>query len=398
MSFTFLEFFAGGGMARIGLGADWQCQFANDFDKEKADVYRANFAPALELLVADIQSVSAQDIEGVAQLAWGSFPCQDLSLAGNGAGLNGSRSGMFWEYWRIVQELRNQNRAPELIAIENVYGAVTSNGGKDFLALIETIASGRYRVGAMIVDASLFVPQSRPRLFVIGVREDCAIPRGLVRADPDAVWHPAQVVKRFSELSTAAQQKWVWWRLPQPAIRSETLADLIEDEPQGVRWDEPHKTEHIVGLMAESHLRRLKAAQESRMKTVGAVYRRTRADVDGVKRQRAELRVDGLAGCLRTPSGGSSRQTILFIEKEQVKSRLLSPREAARLMGLPDSYKLPDDYNAAYHLAGDGVVASVVRHLAAHIFEPILNHRRSGTTDKDAQQESAYQLALATAV
>ena len=75
---------------------------------------------------------------------------------------------------------------------------------------------------------------------------------------------------------------------------------------------------------------------------------------------------------MRIPSGGSSRQTIMIVEGASVRSSLLSSREAARLMGLPDSYKLPGNYNDAYGLMGDGVCVNVVRHLAQYILEPIL--------------------------
>jgi DNA (cytosine-5)-methyltransferase 1 len=106
---------------------------------------------------------------------------------------------------------------------------------------------------------------------------------------------------------------------------------------------------------------------------VGGVYKRTRFH-HGIKVQRAEVRFDNIAGCLRTPAGGSSRQLILVVEGEKIRSRLISSRETARLMGLPDSYKLPDGYNEAYHLTGDGVAVPVVRHLAKHLFEPIIAH------------------------
>src|SRR5690349_11424013 len=81
---TFLEFFAGAGMARIGLGSRWRCLLANDIDKSKAASYRANFRPASELLVADVASIPIEAIPTRADMAWASFPCQDLSLAGNG--------------------------------------------------------------------------------------------------------------------------------------------------------------------------------------------------------------------------------------------------------------------------------------------------------------------------
>jgi len=88
------------------------------------------------------------------------------------------------------------------------------------------------------------------------------------------------------------------------------------------------------------------------------------------------VRFDELAGCLRTPAGGSSRQTILVVETRKIRSRLLSPREAARLMGLSDAYILPERYNDAYHVCGDGVCVPVVRHLAQYILEPLLGGSR----------------------
>ena len=110
---------------------------------------------------------------------------------------------------------------------------------------------------------------------------------------------------------------------------------------------------------------------------VGTVYKRTRDDKNGDKVQRAEIRFDGVAGCLRTPAGGSSRQLVVIVEEESVRSRLISSRETARLMGLPENYELPENYNEAYHLTGDGVVVPVVRHLATHVLEPILATRDS---------------------
>lgn len=114
---------------------------------------------------------------------------------------------------------------------------------------------------------------------------------------------------------------------------------------------------------------------------VGAIYKRTRLDENGYKIQRAEVRFDDVAGCLRTPSGGSSRQLILVVEGSKVRSRLISGRETARLMGLPENYELPTNYNEAYHLTGDGVVVPVVRHLAENIFLPIL---RNNADEKQA--------------
>ena len=126
-------------------------------------------------------------------------------------------------------------------------------------------------------------------------------------------------------------------------------------------------------MMSAINLEKVEKAKRSKRRMVGGIYKRTRHDENGKRTQRAEIRFDDVAGCLRTPVGGSSRQSIMIVEGNKVRSRLLSPREAARLMGLPDSYKLPKNYNEAYHLSGDGVVVPVVRFLSAHVLEPLLS-------------------------
>ena len=161
-----------------------------------------------------------------------------------------------------------------------------------------------------------------------------------------------------------------------PASRITNLSSLIEEEPTGVKWHTQAETKYLLDMMTDHNRKKVEAAKEQKTKVVGTIYRRTRPDEAGIKRQRAEVRFDEIAGCLRTPAGGSSRQTIILVEGEKVRSRLLSPREAAALMGLPDTYVLPSRYNDAYKLAGDGVAVPVVRHLAESIFEPILKRNR----------------------
>jgi DNA (cytosine-5)-methyltransferase 1 len=83
---TFYEFFAGGGMARAGLGRNWKCLLANDIDAKKGAAYQTNWGDS-DLLIRDVAELSTSNLTGEADLAWASFPCQDLSLAGSGAGL-----------------------------------------------------------------------------------------------------------------------------------------------------------------------------------------------------------------------------------------------------------------------------------------------------------------------
>lgn len=369
---SFYEFFAGGGMARAGLGDGWNCLFANDFDSKKGMAYQANWGVGGELTVGDVKNVHAAQLPGCADLVWGSFPCQDLSLAGGGAGLKGERSGTFYPFWDVVRGLIKDGRAPKLIALENVCGTLTSHEGKDFQAICQTFAEAGYRYGALVINASLFVPQSRPRFFIVGVRKDIEIDPALLAPGPMGPFHTRSLCNAIAASPEGSQASWLWWNVPTPPRRNSVFADLVEENPVGVEWHTPAETKQLLGMMSPINLAKVTAAKRAKRRMVGGVYKRTRLDERGVKVQRAEVRFDDVAGCLRTPAGGSSRQTILVIDGPIVRSRLISARETARLMGLPDEYKLPKNYNEAYHLTGDGVAAPVVRHLAAHLFEPLL--------------------------
>lgn len=375
MKKTFYEFFAGGGMAHAGLGKGWSCVFANDFDPMKASAYAANWGEKT-LVVQDVATVQSSQLPGQADLAWASFPCQDLSLAGNGAGLDGERSGTFWPFMDIMRRLRSEGRKPRVIALENVYGAITSHDGKDFESMIEALCALDYRVGAMVIDAAHFIPQSRPRLFVIAVDESATLPVSCVGSGPSPAWHPVSLIKAHNRLRKSIKDRWLWWAMPMPKRRLRTLDDIIEHQPKGVEWHERKETDRLLAMMSPINRQKVMEAQESGRLKVGTIYRRTRNGV-----QRAEVRFDGIAGCLRTPGGGSSRQTIMVVEGPVIRSRLLSPREAARLMGLKDSYVLPARYNDAYHLAGDGVVVPVVSHLAKHILTPVVDAMHAEVVD-----------------
>ncbi|MGB4115637.1 MAG: DNA cytosine methyltransferase [Polaromonas sp.] len=378
---TFYEFFAGGGMARAGLEGDWQCLFANDISPVKGNSYRENWGDE-DLSIKNIYDVRLKELPGSASMAWGSFPCQDLSLAGVGVGLEGERSGAFLGFWKIICDLDAEGRKPPLVVLENVFGALTSRDGRDFELIAEAIAAQGYLVGAMLIDAVHFVPQSRPRLFIVGVDSSLKLPVQSHTNTPNPAWHPGAMVRAYNRLSRQVKTAWRWWSVPPNNGPLLTLDSLVESDPKGVAWHSEAETNKLLLMMAPLHRRKVLAAQKSGFVQVGTIYKRTRNGL-----QRAEVRFDGIAGCLRTPGGGSSRQTIMVVNGANIKSRLISPREAARLMGLPDSYKLPEKYNEAYHLMGDGVVVPVVFHLNKHLLLPIakLNRMNEGVRHGNAR-------------
>ena len=220
-------------MARAGLGKKWRCSFANDFDDMKLATYRSNWGGE-ELVGGDVNLIKTSQIPGQADLAWASFPCQDLSLAGNALGIGTvaeqTRSGAFWAFWNLIEGLISECRAPTTIVLENVYGSLTANKGRDFAAIARCLALGGYRFGAIVLDAARFVPQSRPRVFVVAFRNDMHVPEHLVESHPSPVWHPAVMETAINRLSEMDRESWLWLTPPQPRNAVEPLSDLILDE------------------------------------------------------------------------------------------------------------------------------------------------------------------------
>jgi DNA (cytosine-5)-methyltransferase 1 len=252
--------------------------------------------------------------------------------------------------------------------IENVAGLLTSSGGDDFTALATALAKLGYRFGALEADASLWLPQSRSRLFVIAVRD--VAPHPGAASEP---FHTRAVRQAFDRLPDALKARWIWWSLPEPRRRNGDLAAMLEPD-DAVEWLDAAALDRLLGMMGPVHRAKLAAARKTGERCVGALFRRVRVE-KGQRVQRAEVRFDGLAGCLRTPSGGSSRQFVVVVEGKHTRARLLTSRETARLMGLPDDYRLPMRATAALKVTGDGVAVPVVRAIAEAVLEPLLRDR-----------------------
>ena len=334
---TMQEFFAGSGLVAEGLKDTFATVWANDISPQKAAVYRANRGDNAFLL-DDIKNVKGSEVPA-AQLAWASFPCQDLSLAGNMAGIHASRSGLVWEFLRVLDEMPVR---PRVLLLENVMGLLTTKAGYNYKVVHKALLERGYRCGAVTLNADKFVPQSRPRVFIIAIDSRASIPDELVGEGPNWLHNGAA-----SSIGMELGADWVWWNAPAPQARQETIADIIEP-------DVPFDKDAVLSLIPDSHRVRLEDFDD----IVVTAYRRTRSS--GVQ---LELRFDGEAGCLRTPGGGSSKQFLVVRHAGETHARLLTPREVARLMGAPDSFKLPGSDNDAYKAMGDGVAVPVARFL-----------------------------------
>lgn len=361
--FTALDFFAGSGLVALGLAPEFETLWANDNCAKKRAVYVANHPPG-RFHLGDIRRVKGEDLPN-ANLAWASFPCQDLSLAGNLNGIeSGTRSGLFWEWRRILGELKASGKLPPVLVAENVVGFIVADQGKHFGLAYDALRALGYRIGALVIDAKAFVPQSRPRAFVVAVSEDVPI-ADLSQAFPSEPFHPKGLVKTVRLID---DPNWVWWSLPLPQGKTALFGDICErDAP----CDPPSKTKDICAMLSPVNLRKLDNARWAKTFFAGTGYRRTRPDPDGKKKQRLEIRFDGIAGCLRTPNGGSSRQTVILVDRGKVRSRLMTVRECARLMGAPDTYIIEGTYNDGYRAMGDAVAVPVTRWLTRHLLAPL---------------------------
>jgi len=342
-----IEFFAGSGLVAFGLKGIFESVWANDICAKKAGVYAANH-DSEHFHLGDIRKINGRFMPS-AQMSWASFPCQDLSLAGLVNGIEAERSGLVWQWLRVLDEMAER---PKILVAENVVGLISSAGGDNYRLLHHALYQRGYKVGAMLINAKHFVPQSRPRVFVVAVSNDTEIPADLM--DESANWLHNDTIKRVSRDLPG----WVWWRMPLPASRQTSLMDIIE-------WDVPTDSDAALKknlkIMAEKHRARLLAAPDNET-VVATGYKRTRNG-----KQVLEVRFDGIAGCLRTPEGGSSRQLLIIKQNGKISTRLLTVREAARLMGAPETFQIPGGYNDGYKAMGDAVAAPVAEYLGRQL-------------------------------
>jgi DNA (cytosine-5)-methyltransferase 1 len=358
---SFAEFFAGIGLMRMGLErAGWHISFANDIDEDKWQMYRTHFGDSGEFVLGDVHKLDANEVPTVA-LATASFPCNDLSLAGARAGLAGDHSSAFWGFIDALTKMGK--RRPPMVLLENVTGFLTSHDGNDFRDALLALNRLGYAVDAFIIDASRFVPQSRQRLFVVGTKTTT------VSALNDA--------PKFyeSDCRPAALADFILWnpeinwqirQMPPLPLPKVTIDDILENlSPNSQMWWSRERCDYLLNQMSPKHRATAEAMIGGKHTAYGTVFRRVRNG-----KSMAELRTDGIAGCLRTPRGGSGRQILFAAGSGRFAVRLLSPRECARLMGA-DGFKIHAPLNQALFGFGDAVCVPVIEWIGQNYLNPV---------------------------
>jgi len=350
----FAEFFAGIGLMRSGLEeAGWKIAVANDIDPLKQRLYRNHFTDSdNHFLLEDIHKLKPSDIPEIS-LATASFPCTDLSLAGRRAGLQGAQSSAFWGFVHLLSAMKSKK--PPLILLENVPGFLTSNEGRDFYNALKALNDLGYSVDAFIIDASHFVPQSRVRLFIVGKHNEPSSKR--------QTYIQESGIRNKKLLAFIHKHPNINWsindHLPELPRSDEKLKDIIESVPKDSKlWWNQKRVDYLLAQTFQRHLTPLLELKKDSEYNYVTAFRRVREG-----RSMAEIRFDGIAGCLRTPKGGSARQILLEAGKDEINVRLLTPRECARLMGA-DSFNITGTPNEALFGFGDAVCVPVVTWIA----------------------------------
>ena len=373
-TFRAAEFFAGIGLVRFALEQEGiKVVFANDFDAQKAKLYAANFNDS-HFILEDIRNIKGRNVPTV-DLATASFPCIDLSLAGNRAGLHGQHSNTFWEFARVLEEMGR--RRPRAILLENVVGFVSARRGEDLANALACLNELGYSCDLLIVDAKWFVPQSRPRVFIVGSSRR-GKRRPILESAPEGgpSWlrgfmakHPALKVREG--------------QVPLPRPRKSTLADVVERfAPNDPIWWDAERFRRFRSSLQPIHAKRLEQMQRLSTPVWATAYRRTR---DG--RPVWEIRADGLSGCLRTARGGSSRQAVVEAGRGSARARWMTPREYARLQGASNYNFDGVRRNICLSAFGDAVCVPAVSWVTKHLLLPLLKN-------EDGTQTST-QLSLA---
>ena len=309
-TFTFADLFAGIGGARLGLtAAGGECVFTSEWNAFAAKTYKENFG---EEPRGDIRQIPSTEIPDHDVLVAG-FPCQPFSIAGVSkkraldmpTGFEDQTQGTL--FFEIARILKDKQ--PKAFLLENVKNLLHYNHGSTFATILATLTGLGYSVSHRIVDARLIVPQHRERVFIVGFHRDLKAPQFVI---------------------------------PEPRDRHPKLRTILEADPDPKYTLTDHLWEYLRDY-AEKHRR------------AGNGFGYGLASLDGVSRTlSARYFKDGAEVLIPQPGRNPRR---------------LTPRECARLMGFPDTFRIPVSDTQAYRQFGNAVVPGLVEEIGRRMNE-----------------------------
>lgn len=321
---NYLDLFSGiGGFAKgiEDAGIKIEKHFFSEIDKNAISIYQKHFPKAIG--VGDVSTIRDVSKFGKIDLISFGFPCQDLSIAGKGRGLEGSRSGLFYEAVRLVKELK-----PKHFIFENVKGLLTNNGGQDFERCLREVADiGLYDCEWQLVNTSWLLPQNRERIYFIGHLRGESRPKVFPFTKGD-----------FKDI-----------RIQGPAINTIPTRS--------------GENNTVGSYVVESKL-----------------YEETKRNSQGARVNN----INGNSVCLSAQGGGQGAKTGLYVvphgnnqvdlthptsRLHGIDIRRLTPLECERLQGFPDGWTLGYSDSARYKALGNAVSVPIVKMIIERLFK-----------------------------
>ena len=387
------------GLERSGHEIVWQVEY----DKQARSILRKHW-PDVKIY-NDVQQVGGKDGEAgrdvleEVDLICGGFPCQDLSVAGHRRGLDGSKSGLWYEFHRILEECR-----PKYCLVENVPGLFSSNKGRDMEVLVRGLEELGYQWQYRILDSQHFgVPQRRRRVFIVGYLGEGCQHQVLLESE-SLPWHPAtsreegQGSARDAGCSDEDSGRTLYRGEGFSSYREDDLAaplrasqakqadtDLVvarctgyakykmEDEMKAsspLRARHNEATDLVVAFQPGNLTRKAGANPSSEVfPTLGAATLGDQAPHVATHQRVAPTLNSSGAGTSRP--GGQGAEPGFYISSDA--PRRLTPRECERLQGFPDDWTRLDDTGKEmadgprYRMMGNAVTVNVAEFIGAQL-------------------------------
>lgn len=312
--FKYIDLFCGIGGFHIAMNSfGAECVFASDIDPKARYIYEQNFC---QIPQGDILKIKNKDIPKHDILCAG-FPCQPFSISGDQKGFEDDRGKLFFQIIRIVRYHK-----PKIILLENVQNLEKHNHGESLKIIKNKLNQIGYNVFYKVLVASDFnIPQVRKRLYIVAIKKSLNI-------------------KSFN--------------FPKGSQTNICLKDIL--------YDESGKFNVLVN---RDFILDKKVLNRGGLKHIGRIGR-------GRQGERI-YSVDGYSTTLSSQSGGLGGKTGIYLIDGNI--RKLYPRECARLMGFPDSFKYSPEISVAYKQFGNSVVVDVVQHIIMEISNALNNIR-----------------------
>lgn len=387
---------------RAGMECAWQVEF----DKSKRRVLEQHYPNTLR--ITDVREAGSNNL-GAVDLICGGFPCQDLSVAGRRAGLAGERSGLWFEFHRIITEL-----LPEWVVIENVPGLLSSNQGRDFAVVLAGLTGfvprvpdggwknagfirgnpSLYRVAWRVLDAQYFnVPQRRKRVFIIAhLRNGSAASVLFESASRYGDFEPRREARQGTaaptEGSAGGSQTYRYTRYGE--FTGDATASALRADAGGQThdlvstFDFQRSGEYGDASVASTLASRdYKSAKDLVAYAIDVRNLESNGDISGTLQSKSSgyslnytnpIAFNWNAGASASLSLGETTGTLRTrhhnhpaIQSAQSGVRRLTPTECARLQGFPDDWCAMLSDSEQYRAYGDAVCVNVAEWIGRRI-------------------------------